>query len=158
MIFDINYEFEEHGVYLFKTDCDVDYKVTFRDGDYTSVGIMLLSEESYADEIFTTIETLKFIFNRFKSNKFIITINDANSDIRRRKLNILKRYLTSYDYQIIVNPHLPPIGRSTSNTILNITQVKITKKKDVRQKRYCPNCGSENNDYKFCPSCGTNLQ
>ena len=158
MIFDINYEFEEHGVYLFKTDSGVDYKVTFRNGDYTSVAIMLLSKESRSDEIFRTIETLKFLFNRVKSNNFSIIISDSNSNLRKRKLNILKRYLTSYDYQIIENLHLPSIGRSTSNTILNITQVKMVKKNLIRQKRYCPNCGSENNDYKFCPSCGTNLQ
>lgn len=158
MIFDINYEFEERGVYFFKTELGVDYKVTFRGGDYTSVGIMLLSEESFSSEVFTTIETLKFILNRIKSGKFIITIDDVSSNLRKRKLNILKRYLTSYDHKIIENPHLPPIGRYSSNTILNIIQVYLVKKKELKQKRYCPNCGSENNDYKFCPSCGTNLQ
>jgi hypothetical protein len=24
--------------------------------------------------------------------------------------------------------------------------------------KFCFNCGSENNNYKFCPSCGTNLK
>jgi hypothetical protein len=158
MIFDINYEFENRGVYLFKTDCGVDYKVTFREGDYKSVGIMLLSEDTFSSEIFTTIETLKFILNRISYSKFIITIDDLGLNLRRRKLNILKRYLTDYDYSVVENPHLPPIGRSSSNTILNITQVYLVKKKEIKQKKYCHNCGSENNDYKFCPSCGTNLQ
>ena len=158
MIFDINYEFEEHGVYSFKTDIGAEYKVIFREGDYTSVGIVLLSEDTFVSEIFTTIETLKFIFNRIKSNKLIITINDVNPNLRRRKLNVLKRYLNDYDYSVVENPHLPPIGRASSNTILNITQVYLIKKKQLKQKKYCHNCGSENNDYKFCPSCGTNLQ
>jgi len=158
MIFDINYEFEEHGVYSFKTDIGAEYKVIFREDDYTSVGIVLLSEDTFVSEIFTTIETLKFIFNKIKSNKFIININDTNSYLRRRKLNVLKRYLNDYDYSIVENPHLPPIGRASSNTILNITQVYLTKKKETKKRKYCTNCGTEDTGYKFCPNCGTNLQ
>ena len=158
MIFDINYEFEENGVYSFKTDLGSEYRVIFREDDYTSANISRISEYSFVSELFTTIETLKFIFNKFKSTKFMIILNDVNPNLRRRKLNVLKRYLNDYDYSVVENPHLPPIGRASSNTILNITQVYLIKKKQLKQKKYCHNCGSENNDYKFCPSCGTNLQ
>ena len=158
MIFDINYKFEEHGIYLFKTDEGTDYRVSFRNGDYTSVSVLIQSENTFDSEVFITIQTLKFILNKINIDKFIITIDDKNPDIRRRKLNILKRYLNTYEYKVIESPHLPPIGRGMSNITLNITQVFLTQKKEVRKRKFCPNCGSENNDYKFCPSCGTNLQ
>lgn len=158
MIFNINYEFEDRGVYLFTTDLSTEYRVTFREGDYTTIGIYITSYSKYDSEVFKTIETLKFILNRVKSNRFLINIEDRDPELRRRKLSILKRCLTNFEYTVVENPHLPAIGRNTRNTILNITQVYLIKKKELKQKRYCPNCGSENNDYKFCPSCGTNLQ
>ena len=158
MIFDINYKFEEHGIYLFKTDEGTDYRVSFRNGDYTSVSVLIQSENTFDSEDFITIQTLKFILNKINIDKFIITIDDKNPDIRRRKLNILKRYLNTYEYKVIESPHLPPIGRGSSNTILNITQVYLIKTKDKKQKRYCTVCGTEDVGYKFCPNCGGNLQ
>jgi hypothetical protein len=158
MIFDINYEFEEHGVYLFKTDLGTEYKVIFRGDDYTSIDISIISNNKYDNEVFTTAQTLEYILNKVKMDKFILTIDDINMSARFRKLNILKRWLKSYDYSVINNPHLPAIGRGTSNTILNITQVYLTKKKETKKRKYCTNCGTEDIGYKFCPSCGTNLQ
>lgn len=157
MIFDINYEFEEQGIYLFKTDEGTDYRVSFRNGDYTSVSVLIQSENTFDSEVFITIQTLKFILNKINIDKFLITIDDKNPYLRRRKLNILKRYLNTYEYKVIENPHLPPIGRGSSNTILNITQVYLIKTKDKRQKKYCTNCGTEDTGYKFCPNCGANL-
>ena len=63
MIFDINYEFEKHGIYLFKTDEGTDYRVSFRNGDYTSVSVSIQSENTFDSEVFITIQTLKFILN-----------------------------------------------------------------------------------------------
>ena len=158
MIFDINYEFEKHGIYLFKTDEGTDYRVSFRNGDYTSVSVSIQSENTFDSEVFITIQTLKFILNKINIDKFIITIDDKSTDLRRRKLNILKRYLNTYEYKVIENPHLPPVGRSSSNTILNITQVYLIKKKETKKRKYCTNCGTEDTGYKFCPNCGGNLQ
>ena len=158
MIFDINYEFEKYGVFLFKTDLGTDYKVTFKEGDYTHIGISIMSYTKYDSEVFTTVQTLEFLLKKVKSENFIITIDDSNSDVRFRKLNILKRWLKSYDYSVINNPHLPSVGRGTSNTILNITQVYLSKKKETKKRKYCTNCGTEDIGYKFCPNCGGNLQ
>ena len=132
MIFDINYKFEEHGIYLFKTDEGTDYRVSFRNGDYTSVSVLIQSENTFDSEVFITIQTLKFILNKINLN--------------------------TYEYKVIESPHLPPIGRGSSNTILNITQVYLIKTKDKKQKRYCTVCGTEDVGYKFCPNCGGNLQ
>ena len=93
MIFDINYEFEEHGVYLFKTDYGVEYKVTLREDDYTSIGISIISNIKYDNEVFTTAQTLEYLLNKVKVEKFILTIDDINIKTRFRKLNILKRWL-----------------------------------------------------------------
>jgi ribosomal protein S27AE len=158
MIFDINYEFEEHGVYLFKTDYGVEYKVTLREDDYTSIGISIISNIKYDNEVFTTAQTLEYLLNKVKVEKFILTIDDINIKTRFRKLNILKRWLESYDYTVINNPHLPSIGRGNSNVIMNITQIYLIKKKETKKRKYCTNCGTEDTGYKFCPNCGGNLQ
>jgi hypothetical protein len=159
MIFDINYEFEKYGVFLFKTDLGTEYKVTFRENDnYTHISISITSYSKHDSEVFTTAQTLEFLLNRVKYDNFIITMDDSNPDVRFRKLNILKRWLKSYDYSVINNPHLPAIGRGTSNTILNITQVYLTKIKETKKRKYCTNCGTEDTGYKFCPNCGGNLQ
>ena len=158
MIFDINYEFEEHGIYLFKTDLGTEYKVIFIEGDYTSIGISMISNTKYDNEVFTTAQTLEYILNKVKGEKFILTINDINMEDRFRKLNILKRWLKSYDYNIINNPHSPSIGRGNSNVIMNIAQIYLIKKKETKKRKYCTNCGTEDIGYKFCPNCGGNLQ
>ena len=158
MIFDINYEFEEHGVYLFKTDYGVEYKVTLREDDYTSIGISIISNIKYDNEVFTTAQTLEYLLNKVKVEKFILTIDDINIKTRFRKLNILKRWLESYDYTVINNPHIQSIGRGNSNVIMNITQIYLIKKKERKKRKYCTNCGTEDTGYKFCPNCGGNLQ
>jgi hypothetical protein len=158
MIFNIDYEFEDRGIYFFDTDLGTKYKVSFKEGDYTVISISVSSYGKFSSEVFTTIQTLKFILNKVKSTKFVVNFDDRDMKIRRRKINILKRCLPSFDFSIVDNPHLPPIGRATSNTILNITQVYLFKKFETVKRKYCTNCGTEDTGYKFCPNCGTNLK
>ena len=157
MIFNINYDFEKNGIYSFKTNLGAGYKVSFKTGtDLTRFSIV--SDNKFSSEVFTTVNTLKFIINKISFNKLSITIDNLNPIGRRRMVNILKRWLIDYEYQVIENPQLPAIGREHRGRVLNITQILLRKKNIVVIKKYCTNCGTEDNGYKFCPNCGTNLQ
>jgi ribosomal protein S27AE len=161
MIYDIDGSFSDNdnSIYGFRTDLDTDYRISFKDsGEYKIIDIMILSDSKYDCEFFTTLKTIQTILLRDNNEKFILNIEGGDIYQRRRKLKVLSRWLSSFDQIIVENPQITSIGRGMSNITLNITQVFLTQKKEVRKRKFCPNCGSENNDYKFCPSCGTNLQ
>jgi len=158
MVYNIEGDFKEGDIFTFTTDLGGEYRVILTDGgEYRFVEIVILSETKYNEETFSTYTTIKNILMRSPYNKFILTINTGDIYFRRRILNIYKRWLDQFDMLIVENPHLPPMGRDNYNTVLDITQVFLTKKKNTKVKKYCPNCGTENVDYKFCPNCGTNL-
>ncbi len=158
MIYNIEGDLKNGDVFAFTTDLGGEYRVVLKDGgEYRFVEIIILSESKYNEETFSTYNTIKSILVRSGFTKFIITINTGDIYFRRRILNIYKRWLDQFDMVIVENPHLPPMGRDNYSTVLDITQVFLTQKKEINKKKYCPNCGSENIDYKFCPSCGTKL-
>jgi hypothetical protein len=159
MIYNIEGDLKNDDVFSFTTDLGAEYRIVLKDGgEYRFVEITIISESKYNEETFSTYNTIKNILVRSGFTKFIITINNGDIYFRRRILNIYKRWLDQFDMVIVENPHLPPMGRDNYSTVLDITQVFLTQKKEINKKKYCPNCGSENIDYKFCPSCGTNLQ
>ena len=158
MIYNINGDFQNENVFTFTTDLGGEYRIDLKDGgEYRFVEISITSSNKYNEETFSTYNTIKSILFRSKYTKFILTINTGDIYFRRRILEIYKRWLDQFEMVVVENPHLPPMGRDNYSTVLDITQVFLTKKKNIKVKKYCPNCGSENNDYKFCPSCGTKL-
>ena len=160
MIYDIDGSFNnDDSIYSFRTDLDTEYRVSLKDtGEYKLIDVMITSDSKYNCEIFPTIKTIQTILLRSKNEKYILNIEGGDIYYRRRKLKALSRWLDSFNQIIVENPQIPSIGRGMSNITLDITQVFLTQKKEVRKRKFCPNCGSENNDYKFCPGCGTNLQ
>ena len=160
MIYDIEGSFnDDNSIYSFTTDLDTEYRISLKDaGEYKFIDVMILSESKYDCEFFTTLKTIQTILLRNNTEKFILNIEGGDIHHRRRKLKVLSRWLSSFNQIIVENPQITSIGRGISNITLDITQVFLTQKKEVRKRKFCPNCGSENNDYKFCPSCGTNLQ
>jgi hypothetical protein len=160
MIYDIEGSFnDDNSIYSFTTDLDTEYRISLKDaGEYKFIDVMILSESKYDCEFFTTLKTIQTILLRNNTEKFILNIEGGDIHHRRRKLKVLSRWLSSFNQIIVENPQITSIGRGMSNITLDITQVFLTQKKEVRKRKFCPNCGSENNDYKFCPSCGTNLQ
>lgn len=160
MIYDIEGSFnDDNSIYGFITDLDTEYRISLKDaGEYKFIDVMILSESKYDCEFFTTLKTIQTILLRNNTEKFILNIEGGDIHHRRRKLKVLSRWLSSFNQVIVENPQITSIGRGMSNITLDITQVFLTQKKEVRKRKFCPNCGSENNDYKFCPSCGTNLQ
>ena len=160
MIYDIEGSFnDDNSIYSFTTDLDTEYRISLKDaGEYKFIDVMILSESKYDCEFFTTLKTIQTILLRNNTEKFILNIEGGDIHHRRRKLKVLSRWLSSFNQIIVENPQIPSTGRGMSNITLDITQVFLTQKKEVRKRKFCPNCGSENNDYKFCPSCGTNLQ
>lgn len=158
MIYNIEGDFENGNEFTFITDLGSEYRVHLKDGgEYKFLEVDIISDSKYNEETFPTFKTIQTILTRLKSQKFILTINNGDIYHRRRLLNIYSRWLSDFDKVVVENPHLPPVGRDHFSTVLDITQVFLTKKKNIRVKKYCHNCGSENNDYKFCPNCGTNL-
>ena len=67
------------------TKIDSKYKLAYasakrakilKEDDYTSIGISIISNIKYVHEIFTTAQTLEYLLNKVKVEKFILTIDD----------------------------------------------------------------------------------
>lgn len=156
MIYNIDNSLEDNGIIFFTTDSGTTYKISMTEFDSSLIINMVKVSNNTSDgEIFKTLSTLKHILIKNKSTGFIFIFDDRNDLIIQRKINILIRsFEDDFEYTIQKNPHIeiPGYGKYINNETRLILKQKI--KKIIK---FCPNCGTENNDYKFCPSCGTNL-
>lgn len=48
------------------------------------------------------------------------------------------------------------IAGTINSKTADISSVE-SKKTEIQEVNYCPNCGTKNNEYKFCPKCGEKI-
>lgn len=171
------------NLFMFTTDAGTKYIAKF---DEVSEGIWTLnfqleSGEPLRSEIFKTMKFLGDNTSNFLDEKDINTllvyIAGSNRDEIDQKTKIFTRWIKlPWKYEIISNPIITIEGNKnhiqTNTNFIHMTRGvdevviespvnKVVDSVVIESPvgiKFCFNCGSENNNYKFCPSCGTNLK
>ena len=172
-----------NNLFMFTTDAGTKYIAKF---DEVSEGIWTLnfqleSGEPLKSEIFKTMKFLGDNTSNFLDEKGISTllvyITGSNRDEIDQKTKIFTRWIKSpWKYEVISNPiitiegnreHIQTntnfihINRGIDEVVIEPPVNKVVDSVFIESPvgiKFCFNCGSENNNYKFCPSCGTNLK
>ena len=171
------------NLFMFTTDAGTKYIAKF---DEVSEGIWTLnfqleSGEPLRSEIFKTMKFLGDNTSNFLDEKDINTllvyIAGSNRDEIDQKTKIFTRWIKlPWKYEIISNPiitiecnknHIQTntnfihMTRGVDEVVIESPVNKVVDSVVIESPvgiKFCFNCGSENNNYKFCPSCGTNLK
>lgn len=161
-MYEINYEFKQHGIFSFNVLNGYEFKITITPNTdiYSLVSITYDNDVTLVDgEVISIIKTILFIlYSNIGKSTLIISLPNNTPNINRI-IKISSRWLKNFfDYKIIINPRVHQQGRAILTSLTNQTQIFLTKKIDIKKNKFCTNCGTENtNNFKFCPNCGTNF-
>ena len=170
--FKIDRSLESEGVFQYTTDSGCKYIASISESAPNSglatLDFMLVSGSPSYIEVFKTMRTLYEISTEYVLKKgfknLIFYIDGANREEIDQKTNIFTRWIDTNIWEYRIDPQPYIIIPNMRNGIIPVnTNAIVIKKKDnvviesVKSK-FCHNCGSPNNNYKFCPDCGQNLQ
>jgi hypothetical protein len=106
------------------------------------------------------------LLEKNKVSKLLILIKgDDREDTDKKTEVFISMIKGDWEFKIDQDPETTIEGGSNYINF-NTNSIYITKKEKVIESitlnelvmKFCTNCGSENNNFKFCPSCGTNLK
>lgn len=169
-----------NNLFMFTTDAGTKYIAKFEEiseGIWT-LDFQLTSGEPLRSEIFKTMEVLGDNTSNFLDergiNTLLVYITGSDRNEINQKTKIFTRWIREpWKYEVISNPIITIEGKKdhiqTNTNFIHMTRgieevvvIKSPLNKLVSESpvgvKFCFNCGSENNNYKFCPSCGTNLK
>lgn len=169
---------EWDGIYKYTTDSGISYMVKIHEtshgsGFWTIDFIKLSKIDGNVREVFAIMNTLFEASMEYVDIKniqnVIIFINGENREQIDQKTRVFVRWIRDYwDYQIAPNPQIVIPGKRDGRINIPTNGIFMTRKKLITtiettklskvEVKFCYNCGTENNNFKFCPKCGTSLQ
>lgn len=179
MTFQIDRSLSADGVYQFSTDNNIKYLIKISESSpgsgLATMDFVLLSGEPTAIEIFRTMGTLYELTSEYVDlkgiNNILVYINGSNRNEIDQKTRIFTRWINQefWSHTVVSNPQVTIPNKRDGTYILPTNAIIMTRKavvivkKEVVQPpsvdiKFCFNCGTENNNFKFCPKCGKNLQ
>ena len=179
MSYIIDKELEWDGIFKYTTDSGISYMAKIHEtapgSGYWTIDFIKLSKDSgNVREVFAIMNTLIELSMGYADIKniqnVIIFINGENREQIDQKTRIFTRWIKDYwDYQIVSNPEMTISGKRDGRINIPTNGIFMTRKQGIVTPienttlskvvvKFCYNCGTENNNFKFCPKCGTSLQ